>query len=165
MDAVGSAIRVDVRDREVMRILPRLNEAVNEEWISDKSRFIWDGFAGRSVSTGRTCGATGRLEAASWADAFAAIAGKVKGTKPERIGAIAGDLATVEEMFALRELMAALGVKNVDGRGAGERHDPALGPRQLHLQSQHRRHRSRRRDPDRRLRSAPRGGGAERAHP
>jgi NADH-quinone oxidoreductase subunit G len=69
----------------------------------------------------------GRLEAASWSEAFAAIAARVKAAKPERVGAIAGDLATVEEMFALRELMASLGVRNIDGRGAGERHDPALG--------------------------------------
>jgi NADH-quinone oxidoreductase subunit G len=126
MDAVGSAIRVDVRDREVMRILPRLNEAVNEEWISDKSRFIWDGLRTQRLDRPYVR-RNGRLEAASWSAAFAAIAAKVKGTRPERIGAIAGDVATVEEMFALRELMASLGVRNVDGRGSGERHDPALG--------------------------------------
>jgi NADH-quinone oxidoreductase subunit G len=126
MDAVGSAIRVDVRDREVMRILPRLNEAVNEEWISDKSRFIWDGLRSQRLDRPYVR-RDGRLQPASWSEAFAAIAAKIKATKPERVGAIAGDLATVEEMFALRELMAALGVRNIDGRGAGESHDPARG--------------------------------------
>jgi NADH-quinone oxidoreductase subunit G len=126
MDALGSAIRVDVRGREVMRILPRLNEAVNEEWISDKSRFIWDGLRTQRLDRPYVRRA-GRLEVATWSEAFAAIAAKVKGTVAERIGAIAGDLATVEEMFALKELMGSLGVRNIDGRGPGERHDPALG--------------------------------------
>ena len=101
MDAVGSAIRVDTRGREVMRILPRLNEAVNEEWISDKTRFIWDGLKTQRLDRPYVR-RNGKLEPATWAEAFAAIAAKVKAARPERIGAIAGDLAAVEEMFALR---------------------------------------------------------------
>jgi NADH-quinone oxidoreductase subunit G len=126
MDAVGSAIRVDTRDREVMRILPRLNEAVNEEWISDKTRFIWDGLRAQRLDR-PYIRRHGRLEPATWAAAFVAIADKVKATRPERTGAIAGDLASVEEVFALRELMRSLGVKNLDCRAPGERLDPALG--------------------------------------
>jgi NADH-quinone oxidoreductase subunit G len=126
MDAVGSAIRVDTRDREVMRILPRLNEAVNEEWISDKTRFIWDGLRTQRLDRPYVR-RHGRLEPTTWAEAFVTIASKVKESRPERIGAIAGDLASVEEVFALRELMKSLGVKNLDCRAPGERLDPALG--------------------------------------
>jgi len=126
MDAVGSAIRIDVRDREVMRILPRLNEAVNEEWISDKSRFIWDGLRTQRLDRPYVR-RNGRLTEATWSEAFAAIAGKLQGVPPSHIGAIAGNLATVEEMFALRELMASLSVVNIDGRGAGETYDPKFG--------------------------------------
>jgi NADH-quinone oxidoreductase subunit G len=126
MDALGSAIRVDTRGREVMRILPRLNEAVNEEWISDKTRFIWDGLRTQRLDRPYVR-RDGRLVAATWGEAFSAIAGRVAATTSDRIGAIAGDLAAVEEMFALKQLMASLGVKNLDGRGAGEKHSPALG--------------------------------------
>ncbi len=126
MDAVGSAIRVDTRGREVMRILPRLNEAVNEEWISDKTRFIWDGLRTQRLDRPYVR-RNGRLEPATWGDAFATIAAKVKATKPEGIGAMVGDLAAVEEIFALRELMTALGVKNLDCREEGGKLDPALG--------------------------------------
>ncbi len=126
MDALGSAIRVDTRDREVMRILPRLNEGVNEEWISDKTRFIWDGLRAQRLDRPYVR-RNGRLAPATWGEAFAAIAERVGATKPERIGAIAGDLAGVEEMFALRELLSGMGVANLDCREAGSKLDPALG--------------------------------------
>jgi NADH-quinone oxidoreductase subunit G len=126
MDAVGSAIRVDTRGREVMRILPRLNEAVNEEWISDKTRFIWDGLRTQRLDKPYVR-RDGRLEATTWGEAFAAVAAKVKAAKPERIAALAGDLAAVEEIYALRELMTALGVKNLDCREPGDKLDPAAG--------------------------------------
>jgi NADH-quinone oxidoreductase subunit G len=126
MDAVGSAIRVDSRGREVMRILPRVNEAVNEEWISDKTRFIWDGL--RSQRLDRPYVRKGsRLVAASWPEAFAAIRDAVGKTTPEKIGAIAGDLAAVEEMYALKLLMQSLGSKNVDCRQDGAALDPKYG--------------------------------------
>ncbi len=126
MDAVGSAIRVDTRGREVMRILPRLNEEINEEWISDKTRFIWDGLKTQRLDRPYVR-KDGRLQPASWADAFGAIKSAVAGTSGDRIGAIAGDLASVEEMFALRELMASLGSKNIDCRQDGSQLDPSLG--------------------------------------
>ncbi len=98
MDAVGSAIRVDARGREVMRILPRINEAVNEEWISDKTRHVVDGLRTQRLDR-PYIRENGSLRPASWAEAFAPIAAKVKAAGPERIGAIAGDLASVEEMY------------------------------------------------------------------
>ncbi|MCO5058749.1 MAG: NADH-quinone oxidoreductase subunit NuoG [Rhizobiaceae bacterium] len=126
MDAVGSAIRVDTRGREVMRILPRVNEAVNEEWISDKTRFIWDGLRSQRldqpyVRKGK------RLVPASWGEAFAAITAAVAKTSGDRIGAIAGDLAAVEEMYALKLLMQSLGSDNIDCRQDGAAIDPAAG--------------------------------------
>ena len=126
MDAVGSAIRVDSRGREVMRILPRNNDAVNEEWISDKTRFIWDGLRTQRLDRPYVR-RDGRLVAASWAEAFAAIRDAVARTSPEKIGAIAGDLAAVEEMYALKLLMSELGSRNIDCRQDGAALDPALG--------------------------------------
>ena len=126
MDALGSAIRVDTRGREVMRILPRVNEDVNEEWISDKTRHIVDGLRTQRLDQ-PYIRQGGRLVPASWSDAFATIAAKVKGTKADRIGAIAGDLAAVEEMFALKDLMGRLGATSIDCRQDGAAIDPAQG--------------------------------------
>lgn len=126
MDAVGSAIRVDTRGREVMRILPRVNEQVNEEWISDKTRFIWDGLKTQRLDRPYVR-RDGRLQAASWGEAFAAIKSAVSATSGDKIGAIAGDLAAVEEMYALKELIRALGSDNLDCRQDGAALDPSLG--------------------------------------
>jgi NADH-quinone oxidoreductase subunit G len=126
MDALGSAIRVDTRGREVMRILPRVNEAVNEEWISDKTRHVVDGLRTQRLDQPYIRD-RGRLRPASWAEAFDAVAAKVKASKPERIGAIAGDLAAVEELFALKDLMTRLGSKNIDAGQDGAAFDPAAG--------------------------------------
>ncbi|MGO3932883.1 NADH-quinone oxidoreductase subunit NuoG [Rhodopseudomonas pseudopalustris] len=112
MDALGSAIRVDTRGREVMRILPRVNDAVNEEWISDKSRHVVDGL--RTQRLDRPYVRDGdKLRPASWQEAFDAIAAKIGTSKGKRIGAIAGDLAAVEEMFAAKDLLSRLGSANV----------------------------------------------------
>ncbi|WP_025199544.1 NADH-quinone oxidoreductase subunit NuoG, partial [Brucella sp. BO2] len=126
MDAVGSNIRVDTRGREVMRIMPRVNEQVNEEWISDKTRFIWDGLRTQRLDRPYVR-KDGRLVAATWPEAFAAIAAKVSATSAEKIGAVAGDLASVEEIYALKGLMTALGTANIDCRQDGAALDPALG--------------------------------------
>ena len=126
MDAVGSAIRVDSRGREVMRIMPRVNDQVNEEWISDKTRFIWDGL--RSQRLDRPYVRKGaKLVPVDWSEAFDAINKAVAKAKPDRIGAISGDLATVEEMYALKLLMQSLGSENIDCRQDGSALDPALG--------------------------------------
>ena len=126
MDALGSAIRVDSRGREVMRVLPRLNEAVNEEWISDKTRFIWDGLKTQRLDRPYVK-EKGRFRAVSWSEAFAAVKARVAGTAPARMGAIAGDLASVEEMYALKGLMTALGVTSIDGRQDGTKLHPKFG--------------------------------------
>jgi NADH-quinone oxidoreductase subunit G len=125
MDAVGSSIRIDTRGREVMRILPRLNEDVNEEWISDKTRHIVDGLRTQRLDQ-PYIRAGGKLRPASWAEAFAVVAAKVK-SAGSNVGAIAGDLAGVEEMFALKDLMTRLGSANIDARQDGAVIDPALG--------------------------------------
>jgi NADH-quinone oxidoreductase subunit G len=126
MDALGSAIRIDSRGREVVRILPRINEAINEEWISDKTRHVSDGLKTQRLDR-PYLRVDGKLAPATWAQAFAAIAAKAKATSAPRIGAIAGDLATVEEMFALKALMDKLGVANVDCRQDGSRLDAKFG--------------------------------------
>ncbi|MDR7146723.1 NADH-quinone oxidoreductase subunit NuoG [Rhizobium sp. BE258] len=126
MDALGSAIRVDTRGREVMRVMPRVNDQINEEWISDKSRFIWDGLKTQRLDRPYVR-KSGRLQPATWAEAFGAIKTAVAGTTGEKIGAIAGDLSTVEEMYALQELVKSLGSENLDCRQDGAALDPSLG--------------------------------------
>jgi NADH-quinone oxidoreductase subunit G len=125
MDGVGSAIRVDTRGREVMRILPRVNEAVNEEWISDKTRHVVDGLRTQRLDR-PYIRENGQLRAASWQQAFATIAAKLSRTDGKRIGAIAGDLAAVEEMFALKELLAKFGSVNLAVQG-GDAFNPKAG--------------------------------------
>jgi NADH-quinone oxidoreductase subunit G len=126
MDALGSAIRIDTRGREVMRILPRDNDDVNEEWISDKTRHVVDGLRAQRLDQ-PYIREGGQLYPASWRDAFDAIAAKVDTTEVKRTGAIVGDLATVEETFALKDLMTRLGVVNLDCRQDGAVLDPAWG--------------------------------------
>ncbi len=109
-----------------MRILPRINEQVNEEWISDKTRFVWDGLRTQRLDRPYVR-RNGKLTPASWADAFAAIRDAVSAAPANRIGAIAGDLASVEEMYALKLLMQSLGSENIDCRQDGAALDPALG--------------------------------------
>jgi NADH-quinone oxidoreductase subunit G len=123
MDAVGSAIRVDTRGNEVMRVLPRLNEAVNEEWISDKTRFACDGLKRQRLDRPYVR-RDGKLQPASWDEAFAAIARRTQGVPGHRMAAIAGDHADVEAMYALKELMSALGSPNLDCRQDGAAIDP-----------------------------------------
>jgi NADH-quinone oxidoreductase subunit G len=126
MDAVGSNIRVDTRGREVLRVLPRLNEDINEEWISDKTRFIWDGLRTQRLDRPYVR-ERGKLRPATWSEAFAAIGGKLADAKPKDIGAIVGDLASVEEIYALKDLMEKFGSPNIDCRQDGAAIDPALG--------------------------------------
>ena len=126
MDGLGSAIRVDARGAEVMRILPRNNDQVNEEWISDKTRHVADGLRTQRLDQPYVR-RNGRLEPASWDEALAAAGARLKGAQPARIGAIAGDLAGAEEMFALADLMGRLGSRNIDCRQDGVKLDPALG--------------------------------------
>ncbi|MBL1242681.1 MAG: NADH-quinone oxidoreductase subunit G [OCS116 cluster bacterium] len=118
MDAVGSNIRVDVRGREVMRVMPINNDDVNEEWISDKTRFIWDGLKTRRLDT-PYIRANGSLKPASWSEAFEAIAAQVKKSDAAKMAALVGDLNGAEEIFAFKTLMDSLGVENIDCRNEG----------------------------------------------
>src|ERR1700683_4357112 len=126
MDAVGSAIRIDTRGSEVMRILPRENDDINEEWISDKTRHVVDGLRTQRLDQPYVR-ENGKLRPANWNEACAAIAAKVSRANPRRIGALVGDLAGVEEIFALKDLMTRLNVTNLDCRQDGAAFDPAWG--------------------------------------
>ena len=137
MDALGSAIRIDTRGREVMRILPRINDDVNEEWISDKTRHVVDGLR------------TQRLDQPYVRDGGTAAPGELERSlrrhrreggsapMPSAIGAIVGDLAAVEEIYALKDLMTRLGVSQsrLPAGRLGAR--PEMGPRQLSVQRHH----------------------------
>lgn len=127
MDAVGSSIRADTRGREVVRILPRLNEAVNEEWISDKTRFIQDGLRRQRLDRPYIRNARGHLAAASWNEALEAIRRAVSKVKGSKIGAVAGDMASVEEMYALKTLLHKLGTVNMDCRQDNAALNPHYG--------------------------------------
>jgi NADH-quinone oxidoreductase subunit G len=122
-DAVGSNIRVDVRSNEVLRVLPRLNDEINEEWLADKGRFAIDGLRRQRLDRPYVR-RNGKLEEASWQDAFAAIAARVKGVPGTKIAAIAGDMADAEAMLALKDLMQAMGSPNLDCRQDGASIDP-----------------------------------------
>ncbi len=124
MDAVGASIRVDARGGAVLRVVPRLHEEVNEEWLADKSRFAIDGLMRQRLDRPYVRGIDGRLHPASWDDAFAAIAEQVRGRSGERIAAIAGDQCDAESMVALKDLMARLGSPNIDCRRDGAKLDP-----------------------------------------
>jgi NADH-quinone oxidoreductase subunit G len=126
MDAVGSSIRIDTRGREVMRILPRTNDEINEEWISDKTRHVVDGLRTQRLDQPYVR-VNGRLQEATWPQAFAAIANRVKATSAARVGAIAGDLCGAEEMYALKDLITRLGSQNIDARQDGAAFDPKWG--------------------------------------
>jgi NADH-quinone oxidoreductase subunit G len=118
MDALGSAIRVDARGSAVLRVLPRVNEDINEEWISDKTRYAVDGLARQRLDQPYIREA-GKLRAATWAEALDTVAAKLKATAPDRVGVIAGDLQDAESMKAALDLFRSLGVQSVDCRQDG----------------------------------------------
>ena len=121
-DAVGSNIRVDSRGAGVLRILPRTNDSVNEEWLADKARFSVDGLKRRRLDR-PWIRENGKFREAGWQEAFQAIAARMNGVDGARIGAIAGDLCDVESMFALKELFSGLGTANFDCRQDGAAFD------------------------------------------
>ncbi|MFZ5719983.1 MAG: NADH-quinone oxidoreductase subunit NuoG [Pseudomonadota bacterium] len=122
MDALGSAIRVDARGPAVLRVLPRTNEAINEEWISDKTRYAVDGLSRQRLDRPYVREG-GKLKPATWAEALDVVAGKIKATSPDRIGVIAGDLQDAESMKAALDLFGGMGVTSLDCR----QDDMALG--------------------------------------
>src|SRR5512140_1780123 len=108
-DALGAAIRVDARGPAVLRVLPRINEDINEEWISDKTRYAVDGLSRQRLDRPYVR-EDGKLRPASWNEALDAVAAKLKATAPDRIGVIAGDLQDAESLKAAKDLFGALGV-------------------------------------------------------
>jgi NADH-quinone oxidoreductase subunit G len=114
-DAVGCNIRVDARGNEVMRVLPRLHEDVNEEWINDRSRFAYDGLKRQRLDRPFVRDdKTGRLRPCSWDEAFSVVAAKLKSTK--KIATLIGDLCAAEEMIAAKDMMASIGSDYVCGK-------------------------------------------------
>jgi NADH-quinone oxidoreductase subunit G len=118
MDALGSAIRVDARGPAVLRVLPRTNDAINEEWISDKTRYVVDGLARQRLDR-PYIRENGKLRPATWNEALDTVAAKLKGAKPEKVGVIAGDLQDAESMKAALDLFRGLGVASTDCRQDG----------------------------------------------
>jgi len=104
MDAVGTNIRIDARGPEVLRVLPRLHEDVNEEWLSDKSRFAIDGLKRQRLDKPYVRGADGKLKASNWDAALRVVADKIKATEPGKLAVIAGDQTDCETMFAAKSL-------------------------------------------------------------
>ena len=125
LDGAGSAIRIDARDGRVLRVLPRVNEDINEEWIGDRSRHAVDGLAVRRLDQ-PWLQQNGAFEPVTWDVALAAVATALQDAAPERTAALAGDLVGLEGMAALADLMRQRGVASVDCRldggafGSGE---------------------------------------------
>jgi NADH-quinone oxidoreductase subunit G len=118
-DAVGSNIRIDSRGREVLRILPRVNDDVNEEWLADRARYCTDGLTRRRLDK-PWLRRDGKLVSATWAEAFAAVGSINPGAS---VAVIAGDLADCETMFAAKALAGALGSTLLEGRQTGLAYD------------------------------------------
>ena len=123
LDAVGSNIRIDSRDAQVLRVLPRVNEDINEEWISDKTRYAVDGLRRRRLDRPYV-GRRGSRAETDWSEALEIVADRLKTVPGERVAAIAGDLCDLESMFALRELLVGLGAVSLDCRQDGAKLDP-----------------------------------------
>ncbi|TNE27998.1 MAG: NADH-quinone oxidoreductase subunit G [Alphaproteobacteria bacterium] len=124
LDAVGSNIRIDCRGNQIMRVLPRLHEDVNEEWISDKTRHACDGLRVNRLDRPYVRDAKGKLKPASWTDAFETVAERLKGVDGRKIAAVTGDLCDVESMMALKDLMTGLGSPHLECRQDGAKFDP-----------------------------------------
>jgi len=118
MDAVGCNIRIDARGQEVLRVLPRLHEGINEEWISDKTRYACDGLKRQRLDRPYVR-RDGKLQPASWPEAFAAVAERMKALNGSQMAAIAGDTVDAEALYALKRLMTSLGVASLDCRQDG----------------------------------------------
>jgi NADH-quinone oxidoreductase subunit G len=123
MDAVGSNIRVDSRGEAVLRVLPRVHEDINEEWISDKTRHACDGLRVQRLDRPYIRGNDGKLKEASWDDALAVVASKMKALKPEQMAALSGNLTCAESVMALKDLLDNLAVRNRDCRQDGSMFD------------------------------------------
>jgi len=116
-DGLGSNIRIDTRGTEVMRVVPRLHEGVNEEWISDKARFSYDGLKRQRLDKPLVKGADGRLKPATWEQAMEVVAAKIASTDPATMAAVAGKLSDAESIMALKDLFNRLGAGNLTAEG------------------------------------------------
>lgn len=121
-DALGCNIRVDSRGPEVLRVLPRLHEGINEEWIDDRTRHSVDGLKRQRLDQPYVR-ENGKLRPATWEEAFSVVAAELKGASKDKIAAFAGDLADAESMYALKDLMNGLGVRNLECRVDGTNYD------------------------------------------
>ncbi|CAL9203653.1 NADH dehydrogenase [ubiquinone] iron-sulfur protein 1, mitochondrial [Musa acuminata AAA Group] len=130
-DAVGSNIRIDSRGPEVMRIIPRLNEDINEEWISDKTRFCYDGLKRQRLNDPMIRGSDGRFKAVTWRDALAVVAEVAHQVKPEEIVGVAGRLSDAESLMALKDFLNKMGSNNVSCEGNGISPNADLRPSYL----------------------------------
>ena len=119
MDGLGSAIRLDAKGSSIMRILPRVHEGINEEWLSDKSRFHWDGLQRQRLDVPFVRDG-GKLRKASWDEALKVMTSKL-GSDPNRIAMFSGELSDVESLKAAKDLAKSLGIKSIDGRLKGEK--------------------------------------------
>ncbi|MBI2234315.1 MAG: NADH-quinone oxidoreductase subunit G [Micavibrio aeruginosavorus] len=123
-DGLGCNIRVDSRGGEVMRILPRLHEDINEEWIDDRTRFAYDGLKRQRLDRPYVRDdKTGRLRPGTWEEAFLKVSERIRATNRGKVAALAGDLCDAESMVALKDLMRSLGVDNLECRVDGARFD------------------------------------------
>lgn len=122
MDALGSNIRIDSRGLEVMRVLPKLNEEINEEWISDKARFACDGLKRQRLDAPYVR-INGKLVETSWDATMASVAKKINGIKGNEIASIAGSTANTESMFLLKKMLSSLGSNKVDANQFGYKID------------------------------------------
>ena len=120
MDAMGSNIRIDSKGLRVMRVLPRLNEDINEEWITDKTRFFWDGLNNQRIDKPYKR-VDGILKPTSWKSALELAKEKISNSKSEKISALSGDLVDIETVYALKKLMKNIGSDNFDCRQDGSR--------------------------------------------
>ena len=116
MDAVGSNIRVDTYGWEVKRVLPRINEEINEEWISDKTRYACDGLKNQRLDT-PYLKLKNKFEKISWKEAYLKIFEKISNTPSEKISGITGDMTNMESLFAIKEFFEkTIKSKNLDSR-------------------------------------------------
>ena len=102
MDAIGSNIRVDTKGNQVLRVLPRLNEDINEEWISDKTRYAIDGLKNQRLDKPYVRNENGSLEEADWDTAFNKIKDNIDKIKPNEIACLLGDLLTLKQLMLLK---------------------------------------------------------------
>ena len=120
MDAIGSNIRIDTKGNKVMRVLPRNNDEVNEEWISDKTRFFWDGLSLQRIDK-PYLRENGKLRQVSWNKAIDVASDKLLNTNPEKIASITGDLVSMESIYSIKKLMDSIKSPNTECRQDGSK--------------------------------------------